>query len=332
MRYTRPMRDGLTKPLGLLLILGATTALLLPTQADLRRRARTALDNNDFPQALALYRQALNRESNSPYRWADLAEAYSASGDIPDAEKCFARARQLGPHIPPIWIRDANFHFEIGQTAPALEASARVLETVPDYDSVLFTSFDRLIPDPNQVIAAIGADRRASLSWFHHLLDTNALDPAQIAWNDLVTHKFADDKLAATYIDDLLRNHKYDLARDSWITYLGPRRQDYPDRNLLFNGNFKTEPTGCPFDWINLRQIVRVHPGPHRLTAWTRTANEDLRIRVFDTEDAARLDFRTEPLVHPIVAFIEIPAETNLVTVEILGRGPVDHVSLTRDP
>jgi hypothetical protein len=35
--------------------------------------------------------------------WADLAEALYRAGETPKARLCFAKARELGPHILPVW-------------------------------------------------------------------------------------------------------------------------------------------------------------------------------------------------------------------------------------
>jgi hypothetical protein len=361
--------------LGLLLAIAAATTLLRMPSAEIS------------PTIPSLQTE-LRRDPASPYRWADLAEGFFESGDVPSAEKCFHRARLLGPHIPPIWIRDANFHFAIGRFQPALEASARVLATVPGYDAFLFTYFDRFIPDPVQVLSAIGPDRRAASAYFQHLLDIDAAQLADIAWDKLSERGFVDDKLASSYVGFLLCHRSYDRARDMWIAWLGPRRGDYPGRNLLFNGSYETEPTGSPFDWIietsdkfdavrdksnarngawsvriafhgdasaayeTVRQTARVDPGPHRLLAWIRTQDitttEGIRLRVFDPENPARLDYRTNSIVgshgwSPIVELIEVPAQTNLVTVEVFrapsagvegrisGSAWVNGVSLTRD-
>ena len=329
--------------LGLLLALGSAAALLW-----LDHPAAT-------PNAVASCKRALRQDPATPYRWADLAEALFAAGDTPGARLCFARARQLGPHIPPIWVRDANFHIQLGEPAAALASSARVLEIVPDYDAVLFTSFDRLTSDPNQVLAQIGSNKRATISWFRHLINVDSVSAAESTWQYLLKKDFANDELAADYISFLLRSHLYNDALRSWTAYLGPRRGDYPDRNLLFNGNFESAPTGSPLDWRvqssdkvdtirdktgihitfhgdnniaydHVRQTARVHPGPHRLCARIRTQDittvEGVRLCIIDPESPARLDFKTTPVsgTHPWTLIdepIRVPQGTEIVTVEI---------------
>jgi tetratricopeptide (TPR) repeat protein len=377
----------LLSSLGALLAIGSTAALLfLDESHSTRLQAQAALEDGDTARALNLYTAELRQDSASPYRWADLAEAYAAAGDIPHARQCFERARQLGPHIPQIWVRDANFHWDLGETDAALSSSARVLATVPDYDGVLFTAFDHLAPNPDQVLAQIGSNKRATISWFQHLLDGDSVPPATAAWRYLFSKNYADDATAAAYIDFLLRKQLYDDARQSWVGYVYNRSRDYPDHNLLFNGSYETNPTGSPFDWRirpldqidtirdqtnpkdgnwsihitfrgqsnlaynNVAQKARVHAGPHRLRAWIRTVNlttnEGLRLRVFDPEDAARLDRKTSSITGTqpwtlIDELVQIPERTQIVTVEICrlpsskfdnkiaGDAWIDQVSLT---
>jgi hypothetical protein len=136
------------------------------------------------------------------------------------------------------------------------------------------------------------------------------------------------------YIDALLKAHRYEQAQRDWASSWGSDRGEYPDRNLLFNGDFEREPTGCDLDWRvtpstefetirdkssakqgqwsllirfrgtgnvayeNVEQLVRVTPGPHTLRAWIRTdaisTREGVRFRIIDAEAEGRLDVRTE--------------------------------------
>jgi len=320
---------------GLLLTLGSAAALrYLDPATEPSARAEAALTDGDFPRAVALCKKVLFRDPASAYSWADLAEAFYAAGDTPRARQSFDRALQLGPHILPVLVRDANFHFQLSEPNQALVSSARILATVPDYDAILFSYFDRLVPDPNQVLAQIGSNQRATISYFHHLVDAGNVPSAEVAWRRQLATRYADDPLAAGYIDFLLSQKRYDNAVRSWTDYLGSRRGDYPARNLLFNGGFETNPTGSAFDWRivpseqyetqrersgrdgrwavrvtfkgddnvsynNVKQTTRVWPGTYQLQASIRTqditTDEGLRLHVFDPENPSRLDTTTNP-------------------------------------
>jgi tetratricopeptide (TPR) repeat protein len=90
-------------------------------------------------------REALRRESASPYRWCDLGEAVLEDGQK-EPRYCFQQAEKLAPNLPPIWMRAAFFHFQMEETDAAIQCSARVLKTAPDYDQMIFNYYDRLTP------------------------------------------------------------------------------------------------------------------------------------------------------------------------------------------
>src|ERR1035441_4278205 len=112
-------------------VMGAVYAILALDPATLPL-ARAAAGN---PSSMV---PALVADSANPYRWADLAEACARAGQLDKARYAFQRALALSRDIPPILLRDANFHFQLDESDRALSSAARVLSIVPDYDSVLF--------------------------------------------------------------------------------------------------------------------------------------------------------------------------------------------------
>jgi tetratricopeptide (TPR) repeat protein len=312
--------------LALGLAIGAFAALkkLGPSQSpDVLAFAALNQPQPEIENAVQLYTEALRRDPANPYRWSDLGQALLANGDTERARSCYRRALGLSRQVPQVWLRDANFHFELDEPQDALRSAAHVLKTVPDYDSVLFGYFDRLIDSPSAVLAQIGDDRRATRSYVQHLVGIGNMDGARAAWDYALRKGFDDDPLTASYIDALLRAHQYFEAKQDWTRFLGESRGDYPDRNLLFNGGFELEPSGCAFDWRiqpsdafettrdsvrhdgkwalkiqfhgdanvsyeNVIQIVPVRPGNYVLRAWVRTGglttNEGPRIAIQDAQ------------------------------------------------
>jgi hypothetical protein len=310
----------------------AITALDNSTRPDVIARQLSLQPAADPARIVSLYAEALRRDSASPYRWADLGDAFTLDNQVPAASYCFEHALALNRRLPQIWLRDANFHFQTGTDAAALKSAVRVLQTVPDYDGVLFNYFDRMIGNPSQVLAEIGQNRRAAVSYASHLIATEQVDDARTAWQALVASGMADKPLAASYVGLLLRAHRYAAAKADWTDFAGVPR-DPP--NLLFNGGFEDDPSGAALDWriqpsdqfetaidntvahdgkrslhvrflananvsyANLTQLVVVPPGSYELRAWVRssgiTTNECPRLEILDPELPARLDLRTEP-------------------------------------
>ncbi len=293
---------------------------------------------NQFPpdtaKAISLYQDAVQRDPANPYRWADLGFAYQTAENLLKARYCFARALSLSGALPAIWLRDANFHFAIGERDEALRSAAMVLRTVPDYDAVLFRYFDGFGVADRAVLEQIGQDSRPTRAFGRHLLGSGKADQAQEIWTHAFAKGFVDGPLANSYVHELLRLRRGADARRDWVQFLGNRRGDYPEDNLLFNGSFENEPSGSDFDWniqksedvdttrdqsaqhdgsrslhvvfhgtanvsyANVIQRAVVDPGEYVLRAWVRTqditTNECPRIEVFDSESPAGLDVATD--------------------------------------
>jgi len=321
---------------GLVLAVSAAWALhaLDPSRRPDSIGARLSKENNPAARtnAATVFAQAVRADSANAYLWEDLAEALAGAGRFDEARKASKRATDLASGIPQIWFRDANLHFENGENALALRSVKRIFEEVSDYDYVFFDYFDKLKLKPSDVLAEIEQNQRASRSYFEHLMAVNSVDGAQEAWRALRPRGFIDQRLSAMYIACLLRNHLYEAARREWAASQQP--SDYPDRNLVFNGDFERDFANCPLDWEiqpsenveitrddsvahegrwslkihfqgnsniayeNITQTVVVHPGVHHLRAWVRTeaitSDQGIRLEIFDPANPARFEMRTD--------------------------------------
>lgn len=250
--------------------------------------------------------QAVRLDTANPYRWAEYAENIDRAGRSDDARRAYQRAVVLAPSVPQIWLRYTNFLLLHDQPEEALNTAARVLRSVPDYDTVLFGYFDELLP-PERLLAAIGDQPRALRSWLQYSIDNNHPEAAKLAWTRLSAD--ADDKLAATYVNYLVRVQPA-AAPLVWARHLGGRARDFPVRNLLYNGDFAQVFTPCLLDWhvtpseevetsrnrirftgkTNVaydhlyQQVVLPRAGPYRLIARAKslnlTTNEGIRVAI----------------------------------------------------
>ena len=230
--------------LGALALAAAAAYLRLAGLDPLPAAEQAALDPRQNAAAVVLYQKALYLDNANPYRWADYAEALANIGQTAKARLAFARALDLGPHIPAVRLRLVNFLL-LNDPDTALPHAAKVLEAVPDYDPILFRYLDTAISPPSRILDAIGGQPRALRSWLLHLIATNQPAAAQLAWQRLLAQKLATPDHASAYVDYLLRQQQFAAASQSWAAFVGRASGDYPSRNLIFNAAFSPY-TGAP--------------------------------------------------------------------------------------
>ncbi len=224
--------------------------------------------------------EELSRDEGSAYRWCDVGESLLKDGRIEEARYCFRRALELAPGIPQIRVRDSNFHVRIDEEKEGLRSAAKVLEIVPDYDEVLFSYFDNV----RDVLAEVGGNRRVARAYLEHLMKAGNTVGAETVWANLQARDFTDEKLVKSYIEFLVRNRLYEHARQAWVAHLGSRRGDYPDRNLIYNGGFESEPTGALFDWrIEPSEVVETR----RDTEVSKSGQASLKVQFHGTQNVA---------------------------------------------
>ena len=210
----------------------------------------------------------LQRDPQNPYRWADLGEAFLDAGQKEEARECYGQVLALAPLSPPFLLRVANFYFQIGENNKALPITARILTLIPDYDSIIFSEYTRLVDHPEEVLLyGLPEDRRAVKSWLQYLMQAGRLDDAQRTWDWVAQRGYDDDSTAGEYAGFLVQQGHPDSAVSAWAQHLGARAGDYRKSNYLFNGNFEFEPTPSPFDW-NLGHAQGVEVARDCSTAW----------------------------------------------------------------
>jgi hypothetical protein len=180
----------------------------------------------------------------------------------------------------------ATIRQTLGENEKALPITARILMLIPDYDSVIFSEYIRLVPHPEDVLRyGLPEDRRAARSWLQFLMQAGRLDDTQSTWDWVARRGYADDELAGEYVEFLIRQGHPDLAASAWIQHLGARSGDYRKSTYLFNGDFESEPTPSPFDW-NVAHTSGVEIARDCTTAWSGKCS--LRISFAGTQN---LDF-----------------------------------------
>ncbi|HWR51697.1 MAG TPA: tetratricopeptide repeat protein [Bryobacteraceae bacterium] len=202
------------------------------------------------PGRIPALERALRGDLASARRWCDLGDALADAERMEKADLCYKRAVQLAPGNALIQIRAVNFRVIHEQTDQMLPIAKRVLELTRTYDAILFSYFDRLLDDPQVVIAQMRGNREALRAYLSHAIAGKQSAFAAHAWAEVEKSGWADDKLAASYVNALVADKQYPEAMAAWVRYLGNRAQEYPGRNLVYNGRFESEPVPCVFDWM----------------------------------------------------------------------------------
>lgn len=349
---------------GLALAAGYALHALDPTREPAGVGSVLARSNHpgDRPKAAEAWGQAVRTDSANAFTWASFGEALRAAGRVEQGRAVLQRALELAPSVPQIWFNDAVFQFELGDVASGLQAVSRMLEQVSAYDDVFFNYFDRLQLTPNDVLPHLQHNRRAAQSYTEHLVLVDNVDAAGQAWHVLLERGFADDRLTGHYISCLLKNHRYETAAIDWAA--AQHTPEYPEKNLIFNGDFERETTGCPLDWeiqpsdqfettrdnsfaheghwslklsfhgdrnvsyANVVQVVPVRAGRYHFQAWIRTdgitTDEGIRINILDPESPERLNILT-PSIKGTTAWMPIDA-----LFDVLGSTQVMRVQVVR--
>jgi tetratricopeptide (TPR) repeat protein len=252
--------------------------------------------------------EAVRRDAAAPQRWCDLGESMLKIGETGQARYCFSRALALGPDIPYMLVRAADFHFSLHENREGLELTARALALDSGYWDVVFGDYEQKGIRVDDVLR-FGLPQGANVSkaFLRRLLYQQRASDAAGGWNAIVSRGYADDTLANEYVEFLIQSGKYEAAQNSWVQYAGRHDKGYPNANRVFNGDFESDPMGSRFDWmidpasgaaigfdrgvhysgtrslrlqfdgtqnvsnIGVRQTVFLKPGRYRLEAYFRT-------------------------------------------------------------
>jgi hypothetical protein len=335
-------------------------ARVAPIESDeLASLAYRRLQEGRRAESLRLFALAVRRDRASPYRWCDYGEALLAAGDVGGARGAMERGLECGPAIAPILVRQVNFARRVGDAAGALRHGSRLVALAPDYDDAVFTAWDRMdVPVSTQLASLPG--RRAAQSWLRHAASAPKLEPALAAWPWLLNKNYADAALADEFAAALVERREPGAAWQAWIAWAGAREPGYPDRNTIFDPGFERAPAGRTFDWrfdptpgvstardlaegraslrldfdgtanvgdCGVSQRVVLAPGAYRFEARMKTAelttDQGLGFRIFDLENAARLDVRT-PAVGgtrdwtPLAAPFTVSPATRLIELRLV--------------
>ena len=286
----------------------------------------------------------LDQDSSNPLVWCSYAQALEREGKIPQASAVFDRAILLGPNMPPVLMRAANFSFAHGRRPQAWSLSRRILDRTSAFDQILFSYLNAGDASTLEFLGtAIPATPRAARAWLSWLR-VGGSDQAVIqTWGWMKQNGLCDRPSAVEAAWTLWERHSFPAAQQVWIDWLGPKAGDYRHPQQLANWQFQSEPQGGPFDWSldapdpvvvsrnngleirfqgtenvvlnHIRQTAVLRPGRYRFSAEVQsdglTTDQGLFFHIFDPIHAGILEVKT-PQVRGTVRRSQITAEISV--------------------
>ena len=350
-------------PLAFAFVLEALLALSLATSGLLSPALPQVSGNLGYRQlwrgnvagsggALHFFRNALEADSAFPYRWSDLGEALLLAGAPDRAGYCFDRSVELAPHDPQIRLRAANYYFRTRQTEPALRLDSAVLDQVPDYDQMIFSSYLRMGGAMSRVLdTGIGSNARAAGEFFRFLRPRSDDATLDTVWRWMEDRGFVTVPLALSRTSWLLDKGLPGEASAVWRRYVAPADSSFQKSEWIVNSGFESPWTGEGFDWrveacngvdmsldsriahsgrgsLRIRfhafgnldfhhvsQLVWLSPGSYRLSAWIRS--EDFQP---DPGIGLSLLDATTPVMSGTHGWTQVSSEFTVVSVPRLAR------------
>ncbi len=305
----------------------------------------------------------LEQDASNPLVWSTYAEALARDGRIPEASQAFEHAVSLGPHMPPVLMRSANFAFTHGERQRAWDLSHRILEQTDAFDGILFSYLPNGDNSTLDLLgSAIPSKPRAARAWLSWLR-ANGSDQAVLqTWSWMKRNELCDHQSAVEAAWTLWDRHSFQAAQQVWVDWLGSQLGDYTNPEQVANRRFQNESQGGPFDWSletpasvivsrkdglevqfqgtenvafnHVRQTAVVKPGRYRFAAEIQadqlTTDQGPFFHIFDPLHPEKLQAETPAVAGTVarswitVDFL-VPQSTQAVMVE-LERRPSDRL------
>jgi len=299
----------------------------------------------------------VNQDPANPLVWCAYAESLSLRGEMHKAGDAFDRAVSLGPGMPPVLMRAANFEFTHERPDRGFLLAARILERTSAFDEILFSYLQRSgVPCADVFGTAIPAAPRPARAWFAWLRTHGSLQDLRDTWRWMKLNGLLDGQSAGEVAWTLWNRKSYAAAKALWTDWAGQSTNG----QLLVNPLFENAPNESPFDWTlgsspavslarsngleirfagteniafsQVHQFTVLPPGRYRFSAEIQshalTTDQGLYFHIFDLVDPRRLDVRTHSILGTAMRSwvsidFTVPRGTDALAVQ-LERRPSD--------
>lgn len=272
------------------------------------------------PEAVSML---VDADPANPLVWCTYAQVLSVHGETQQAQSVFDHAVSLGPGMPPVLMRAANFDFTHGRRDDGFLLSARILLQTSAFDEIIFSYLQRAdVPAGTLLGTAIPAASRPARAWLGWLREHGSDQDLGETWAWMKGNRLLDERSAGEVAWTLWDRASYRTAYALWTGWLGTPQ-------LLANTRFDTAPRETPFDWTlsslpsvavtranglevrflgtenvafsGVRQFTVVPPGRYRLSAEVSSDNlstdQGPFFRIFDPANPARLNAESAPIL-----------------------------------
>lgn len=223
-----------------------------------------------------------NADPANPLVWCTYAEIQTATGDARKAENAFDHAVSLGPAMPPVLMRAANFDFTHGRRDQGVLLVPRILAQTNTFDEILFSYLQVSgVPARTLLGTAIAATLRPAQSWLEWMRAHGSDQDLAETFTWMKANRLLDEKSAGEVAWTLWWRGSYDMSYALWSDWAGVK-------SLLANTNFATAPRETPFDW-------QITPIP----AATVTRADGLEVRFTGAENVAYSGVRQFTVLPP---------------------------------